>query len=360
MTGTMTKHALLTALPALLAAGCLISPDANLWQGRDAAPSDQRADRPRDQRAPDLPPGGADAHADADGASDALVMDAAPAPDTVPTCAWTGAIKLSVPVPVAAVNTSFNELEPILSTDGLTLYFSSSRDGNPDSFVATRTSRAAAFGGVVKNLEISTSDGDETRFAPAANGLEAYLAAKRPGGLGGSDIWIATRASTSSPYTPASFKLATGLSSALNDFDPYPSADGLRLYFIVEDFASGLGGYDIVVASRASPQGAFSAPVALAGVNSALHDDNPALTADERVILFGSLRPGGAGSKDIYYAVRSSPTAAFSTPTPVPGINSAAAESELYISPDGCEIYFASTRPGGKGSWDIYYTRLLP
>ena len=357
---TMTTGASLTALLALLAAGCILSPDARLWQGRDAASFDQRTDRPRDQRAPDSSSSGADARADAGGADDGSAPDSVPVPDTTPACSWTGTVKLTPPVPLTAVNSSSADLEPILSADGLTLYFCSDRDGGDDSFIATRASRTAAFGAAIKNQEVSTSAGSETRFAPAASGLEAYLAAKRAGGLGGSDIWIATRASTATPFTPADFKLAAGLSSSVNEFDPYPSANGLRLYYIIQDLPSGLGSYDIVVASRASPTGAFSAPVALTVLNSALPDDNPALTADERVILFGSSRPGGPGSKDIYYAVRSGPSAAFSTPKPVPGINSTAADSELYITPDGCEVYFASTRPEGQGGWDIYHTRWIP
>jgi len=248
----------------------------------------------------------------------------------------------------------------MLSADGLTLYFASNRDGGMDSFTATRTSRSDAFGNVSKNLEVSTDTDVESRLALSADGLEAFLATDRAGGEGGSDIWSATRASTSVPFVPTDFQPLDVLSSDLNEWDPYPSTDGLRLYYIIQDWPSGLGGSDIVVASRASRAGAFSAPVAVGGVNSADTDDNPAITADERVILFGSTRTGGQGGRDIYYAVRADASSSFSTPQPVPGLNTADNDAEIYITPDGCEIYFASDRPGGKGGWDLYYTKWGP
>jgi hypothetical protein len=336
----MTIRALL--MPLALATGCLVSPDPALYQGRDG-----QADRSREDVTPDL------------SGSDGRTSDVRQ-PDSITACDWSGTVQLSAPVPLDAVNSASSEIEPMLSADGLTLYFASNRDGGYDSYTATRASRTDAFGNVAKNLEVSTDTDAETRLALTSDGLEAFLATTRPGGEGAADIWVATRASTGAPFSPTSFQPLDVLNSDLNEWDPYPSADGLRLYYIVQNWPSGLGNSDIVVASRTTPHGTFSAPVAVAGVNSSEVDDNPAVTADERVMLLGSGRTGGLGGRDIYYAVRPDAQAAFSTPVPLPGINTADNDSEIYITPDGCEVYFASDRPGGQGSWDLYHAVLSP
>lgn len=331
-----------------LLTGCFISPDASLWQAaRDGQP-DHPADGPASER---LLTDVAVAEARA---------DSEPGPDSPPGCDWTGAITLAPPVHLDALSSASTDIEPFLSADGLTLYFASSRDGGSDVFNATRSSRSDTFGNVTRNLEVSTDTAAESRLALTADGLEAFLATDRAGGEGGSDIWVARRASTSAAFSPIDFQPLDVINSALNEWDPYPSTDGLRLYYIIQNWPAGLGGSDIVVASRASRAAAFSAPVAVGGVNSAAVDDNPAITADERVILFGSSRVGGQGGRDIYYAVRADASSSFSTPTPVPGLNTSDNEAEIYITPDGCEIYFASDRAGGKGGWDLYYTKWGP
>jgi Tol biopolymer transport system component len=308
----------------------------------------------------------ADAHRSDDaavteqGAQDAATHDKTSSADAGTGCSWSGTLNFESPTPLTALNSPSHELEPCLSPDGLTIYFASNRDGTWDVFQATRSSRTEAFSSVEKNLEVSTDTDAETRFALSKDGLEAFLATDRPGGAGGSDIWRATRSSTTTPFSPADFKPVAALSSSANEWDPYPSADGLRLYYVIHDWVDGMGGTEIVVAARSDPQAAFSAPAAVQGVNSSVVDDNPAVTADERVIVFSSERPGGQGDKDIWYAVSASDTDDFSSPKPVPAVNSANDDSELYITPDGCELYFASDRPGGQGAGDLYYTRLIP
>ena len=331
-----------------LLAGCFISPDPRLWQGaRDGQP-----DRVTDGPASDRPL--------TDGASPEARADTGPGPDSPPGCDWSGTVTLTAPVHLDALSSPSTDSEPMLSADGLTLYFASTRGGGYDSFTATRASTGDPFGNVTKNLEVSTDTDSETRLALTADGLEAFLTTNRTGGQGGSDIWAATRSSTSTAFSPTDFQPVDVLNSALNEWDPYPSTDGLRLYYIIQDWPSGLGDSDIVVASRASRSDSFSSPVAVGGVNTSANEDNPAVTADERVMVFGSNRPGGTGGKDIYYAVRPDASSSFSTPKPVPGLNTADNDAEIYITPDGCEIYFASDRPGGQGGWDLYYTKWSP
>jgi hypothetical protein len=43
----------------------------------------------------------------------------------------------------------------------------------------------------------------------------------------------------------------------------------------------------------------------------------------------------------------------------IPGVLSHDA-CEIFVTPDGCEIYFSSNRPGGPGELDIFHSRLVP
>ena len=101
---------------------------------------------------------------------------------------------------------------------------------------------------------------------------------------------------------------------------------------------------------------AFSA-APLVELSSSQVDDNPTLTSDELVFVFSSERPGGAGHKDLWYAVRSDRGAAFSTPRPLPVVNSTEDEGEPQIHPATCELFFSSWR---GSSLDIYRSRFVP
>jgi hypothetical protein len=78
----------------------------------------------------------------------------------------------------------------------------------------------------------------------------------------------------------------------------------------------------------------------------------PAVTADELVMVFGSGRGGTTGVHGLYYSVRATRDEPFPTPQQIPGIESEFRDSEGYLSPDGCELYFSSIRTGSD--YEIY------
>lgn len=83
----------------------------------------------------------------------------------------------------------------------------------------------------------------------------------------------------------------------------------------------------------------------------------PSLTADGRMMYFTMV--GGRGRSDIYVAYRLSDstwTAPISLGEPV---NTDGWEAQPAISADGTRLFFASTREGGRGGSDIWYSRLL-
>lgn len=80
-------------------------------------------------------------------------------------------------------------------------------------------------------------------------------------------------------------------------------------------------------------------------------------TQDESVLYFASIRPGGHGSGDIYISTKKedgrwSPGINLGKP-----VNTKYMESEPFISPDHMALYFASDRPGGQGKADIWMAK---
>ncbi len=124
------------------------------------------------------------------------------------------------------------------------------------------------------------------------DGLSFYMASDRPGGLGGLDIWRASRASTDAPWG-APVNLGAPVNSSANDFCPTPVEDG-RLFF-VSTRDGGCGSGDIYVSEPASE--GWSAPVNIGcEANSAAMEFSPSLVnlgTGGTVLFFSSARPGG-------------------------------------------------------------------
>jgi hypothetical protein len=251
------------------------------------------------------------------------------------------------------------------------------------------------------------------------DGKKFFMASNRPGGLGGIDIWLSTRARKGDPWG-APFNVGAPVNSSANDFCPTLARDGRNFYF-VSNRAGGCGGADMYTAQRsatgsfgpvtnlgcqvnssadeASPMplrevgkgsvlyfsstrpGGFTAeapgallgdsdlytstwdgsvfgPAALVpGANSAFEDGQPNTRRDGLELFFYSNRTGTLGMADIYAATRAKTSNEWSAPFNLgPNVNSAAAETRPSLSWDGTTLYYGSTRPGGEGSTDHYVT----
>jgi hypothetical protein len=138
------------------------------------------------------------------------------------------------------------------------------------------------------------------------------------------------------------FTVDQKVSTPDSDYDAILTADGLRVYVA----SLGSAAQKIVVAERPSPTAPFGARQLLeGGINSSSAAD-PALTVDERVIVFASSRSGGSGGGDLWYAVRTGATS-FSAPQPLPApVNTAENEREPEISPDGTRLFWIRDNTG--------------
>jgi outer membrane protein OmpA-like peptidoglycan-associated protein/tetratricopeptide (TPR) repeat protein len=139
----------------------------------------------------------------------------------------------------------------------------------------------------------------------SADGKLFFFASDRPGGLGGTDIWVMPRVGDSWG-TPVN--AGPEVNTAGNELFPYFHFDS-TLYF-ASDLRPGLGGLDIFSAKRTP--GKWSPAQNLGSVINSSYDDYGILVSRQGDRgLFSSNRPGGMGSDDIYLFYRKG------TPAPI-------------------------------------------
>ena len=249
-----------------------------------------------------------------------------------------------------SINTAHSEEGPSLSPDELKVYFQSDRPGAlgaNDIWQATRPSTEQQFDSATNlGASINSVEGESGAFI-TADELSLYFGSD-------GDIYVATRETTSAAFIDVS-DVGPGVNSARQDLTPAISANGLELYFRRRNDPLGFGGDDIWVSTRASAAEQFGGAVNVGSTVNTTHDEGcPFITADGLTLLFYSTKPGGFGESDIYYSSRDSVAEAFGPPVNI-GSNVNSASSETYPRVTGRGLYFSSDRAGGFGSLDLYF-----
>jgi hypothetical protein len=148
---------------------------------------------------------------------------------------------------------------------------------------------------------------------------------------------------------------------------PALSDDQLSLYFNRNPNLPGDNDEDLYVTRRADRRAPWGEPVPLATINTPdFHERNATLSRDGLLLFFSSSRPGGFGGLDLYFSQRAdrNDDQGWSTPVNLGGnVNSAAADvGPAYVEDEGGKtvIYFTSNRPAppGFGLADIYVSTL--
>ncbi|MBN2131409.1 MAG: PD40 domain-containing protein [Sedimentisphaerales bacterium] len=267
------------------------------------------------------------------------------------------------------VNSTSNEAGITLSSDGLELYFSSQRaDGNGDYdiWICTRQSVAEAWGPPANLGAPVNSPYVELYPCLSADDLTLYFSdyysgSPRPGGLGGGDIWMTTRASRDHPWTTP-VNLGDPVNIDNLDMSPTVSADGLTLVFTSRSRPGGIGSWDVWISTRAEVADPWEPPVnAGPGVNSGNWDGESGLSADGRALVFGSGRPGLAGSIDLWMSTRQTVADPWTDAVNLGEvINSDRDDGTARFSPDMRTLYFCSNRVGTLGGYDLYAAPITP
>jgi len=134
------------------------------------------------------------------------------------------------------------------------------------------------------------------------------------------------------------------------------SPDGKRLFFTSER-PGGIGGSDIWMIEKIS-KSEWGKPVNLgAPVNTEFDEGGMFLAPDGKTLFFCSNGPKSMGSYDIFKTTYENGKWTEPVNLGYP-INTCYREGQITISANGKKAYFSSDRPGGKGDADIYYLDL--
>lgn len=268
--------------------------------------------------------------------------------NVAPTLAWTTPVNLGSPV-----NTSAGEGSPNLSTyQGTTyLFFSSDRPGSLGYFdIWYATGTPPNFGTPVNMGAIVNSAYHEGgpcicwTGGPKANTL--YFYSTRPGGAGGSDIYETTY-SGSTWSAPVS--VGANINTAADEYYAHIASwqGQTRMYFV--------RGGSIYYSTYTGGQWGPPTYVNL-GAGDAWH---PCLRGDGEgaKLYLSSTRAGGYGLYDMWVSTYAGGN--WGTPVNLgAAVNTAYEDNGPTFAPDGQTMYFGSTRPGGQGYYDIWYTVL--
>jgi serine/threonine protein kinase/Tol biopolymer transport system component/tetratricopeptide (TPR) repeat protein len=265
------------------------------------------------------------------------------------------------------VNTQFPDIDTYISSDGLSLYFTSSRYdsyGGWDIYVTTRETKDDEWG-IPMNLgpPVNTSSYGEGGQCISTDGLSLFFMSNRPGGLGNCDIWVTTRPTKKAPWGEP-VNLGPTVNSPYDEGSPELSADGLELYFSEWRACrpDGYGSSDLWVATRPTQDDPWGEPKNLGStVNSPYYDSCQSLSADGLTLFFKSARPGGLGGIDLYVTSRKSRSDPWGPPMNLgPSINTLANDELPCLSADGSILYFTAFRPEGFGAGDIWQVEIKP
>ena len=250
----------------------------------------------------------------------------------------------------AAVNTKESEYFPSLTIDGGELVFTRRINNFNEDFFATKKQGSTWEAATAIPGKVNTPQNEGAQNISPDGQWLVFTGCNRPGGFGSCDLYI-------SYNTPEGWSEAINLGNRINSSDwesqPCLSPDKRDLYFASRR-PGGYGGSDIYV-SHLLPNGRWSEPENLgSGINSSGEESSPFIHADNQTLYFNSDGHPGYGGNDLFY-VRKGPGGDWSRPVNLGyPINTIHDEGTLFISADGKTAYYASDRSDSKGGLDIY------
>ncbi len=132
----------------------------------------------------------------------------------------------------------------------------------------------------------------------APDGRAVYFASDRPGGFGGTDIYVSRRAADGTWSAPEN--LGAGVNTPCDELSPWASGNGRWLYFSSAGHAT-VGGYDLFRAEISAGQFARASNLGRP-INTAADELFPSApsSADSDTLLYYTSNQAGASGFDIY------------------------------------------------------------
>ncbi len=168
----------------------------------------------------------------------------------------------ATPKPLDGVNTAFNEGAQSITADGNYLVFTACDRpdgvGSCDLYYSERNEQGNWTKARNLGPEVNTRD-YEAQPSISADGALLFFASRRPGGLGGADIYLCGRLPSGKWSRPVN--LGATVNTKGNEQYPFWAPDGTTLYFTSNEHP-GLGGDDLF-RSEVSPENKWLEPINL-------------------------------------------------------------------------------------------------
>jgi hypothetical protein len=226
--------------------------------------------------------------------------------------------------------------DPSLNEALTWMFFNSTRDGgsgDEDIWFSRRDSSSDPWGAPEPATALNT-DARETGTALSEDGLTIYWSSDRDGGAGGLDIYTSQRASLEEPWSDP--ELVSTLSSSGDDLISAVQDEGRLALFSRRDSDTD---YHLWWARRESPLEDWSAPESIDELNRGGDGTDPFLVRNGIQLLFS--REG-----DLQIAERRGSDAPFGEPAPLSTLNSDDEDTDPWSDRDLTYIVFASDRSG--------------
>lgn len=246
-------------------------------------------------------------------------------------------------------NSSTDDFAPAITQNGRKIYYTSDRTKNRQKvYVVEKTSSGWSM---PTEIEGDVNDGRENGSVTLTpDGQYMIFAAYKHSisSEGRTDLYSARK--VKGKWTDVQ-NLGPAVNSPYWDTQPSISSDGNTLFF-VSDRPGGQGGTDIWISQRTRE--GWTKPVNAGSAINSSHDEiSPIIAPDSKTFTFASDRPGGQGGFDIYFAKYNQGSFGSVKNAGEP-INSKADEC-FYVPLQNTNVaLLSSSRSGGAGALDVY------
>lgn len=248
-----------------------------------------------------------------------------------------------------AINSVFPEYFPSLTIDEKTLVFTRRVNGTNEEFYEANAADNIWVQATPLKGTVNTPFNEGAQHISQDGKWLVYAGCNFPDGYGSCDIYI-------SILTASGWSKRENLGEAINseawESTPCLSPDKQELYFS-SNRPGGYGGSDIYV-SRLRPNGRWSSPQNLGQlVNTAGDESAPFMHADNETLYFTSSGLQGYGGKDIFFSKKR--MSGFDTAVNLGyPINTIDNEGGLIVAANGVNAFYSSDRADSRGGQDIY------
>jgi outer membrane protein OmpA-like peptidoglycan-associated protein/Tol biopolymer transport system component len=243
------------------------------------------------------------------------------------------------------INTSqYDEISPVVSIDGKTLYFT--RVGHPTF------DRTLKLDGVDIATQLNEND-----YQNKLKSIFSRIAGKEVHDPQRSkfnqDIWIAESIFDSfEKISHPSYPLNNALPNSVSALTP----NGNELV-IINRFSQ-FGGLDkgfSITRKTSDNEWTFPEPIEIKNYSNNNSDVNLAMSADGNVLILSMQRSDSYGDNDLYVCIKIGRNQWSEPQNLGPKVNTVYRETTPFLSEDGKRLFFSSNRKGSLGGSDIFY-----